>query len=111
MVLANQHRGNDSIRCGESLLQPGVRGEGDVWIAVPSFVGYYSDGVDGVREEEMNLTPEERKRFITYCRMEAASYDSLAKQLPPELNSHLRRNVAAYSYVANHLDSAEVVAL
>lgn len=60
----------------------------------------------------MTLTDEERRKFSAYCRHEAMSYDGLAKaaaNLPggEMMALPMRRNAAAYAFVARHLGSVE----
>ena len=60
------------------------------------------------------LTTQERRRFVQYCREEAESYRLLLGQVE-KLNPMVaevvgrehKKLIAAYSIVADHLDSAE----
>lgn len=57
------------------------------------------------------LEPEERRRFVQYCRENAESNDIIAKQLE-SMNlggfaRDKRSKAAAYMIVANDLDSVE----
>lgn len=67
------------------------------------------------------LTPEERRRFVDYCRREAESLEAMAKQLgsgggmPAAATEAITRNyrmrAAGYAIVASDLERVEDVSI
>lgn len=60
----------------------------------------------------MNLTDDERRRFVIYCRHEAASIRGIAEQMqkinvPEFIISHRLTEASAFEIVARILDTTE----